>query len=65
MSNESNLSWDQILSDPCAPFWARDLVRVIRAKDPVDVVHTLEHLTAIARAETNEVALQYSREVWS
>jgi len=40
-------TFDTLLVDPCTPFWAKDLIKVIREKDPVDVANILELLAAI------------------
>lgn len=49
------MTYSEILNDPCAPTWARELARLLPTKDPVDVLGALRVLTQAARAEFNRV----------
>jgi len=49
---ETETGWRaEFLSDPSAPYWAKDLVRALAGKDPVDVVNVLEYLAGRFGAE--------------
>lgn len=52
------MTYQEILEDPCAPFWAQDLARVLPTKDPVDVLGALDVLREAAQAEWERVSGQ-------
>jgi hypothetical protein len=49
------MTYQEILEDPCAPFWAQDLARLLPTKDPVDVLGALDVLREAAEAEWEHV----------
>ena len=49
------ITYDDILRDPAAPYWAQELARILPTKDSVDVLNALEVLTQAAQAEWDRV----------
>lgn len=44
----SEPTYSEIAEDPCTPYWVQDLIPVLLAKDPVDVLNALDVLAAAA-----------------
>ena len=43
------MTYEEIASDPTAPYWAVELVRTLPTRDPVDVLNALEILIEAAK----------------
>ena len=52
---------EQLLADPCSPFWALEVLRASERLDPIDYVNGLEVLLAEARQRLEDAQLQLRR----
>ncbi len=48
---------NDILNDPCAPFWAKDIIRMSERIDIVDYINGLEVLLKEARERAESISV--------